>query len=38
MAVLRKANSYSIDICRLVKNQQCKRRSTRKTDSDIDFS
>ena len=27
MAVLRKANFHSVDICRLMKNQSCKKRS-----------
>ena len=38
MAVFREANSHSVDICRLQKNQNCKRRSWRKTDSNLDFS
>ena len=35
MTVLRKANSDSVEICRLMKNQYCERRSRRK--SDLDF-
>ena len=38
MPVLRKANSHSVDICRLIKNQQCKRIWRRKTDSNFDLS
>ena len=30
---LRKANFHSVDICRLMKNQSCKKRSRSKTDS-----
>ena len=37
MAVLRKANFHSVDICRLMKNQSCKKRSRRKTDSNFDL-
>ena len=37
MAVLRKANSDSVDICRLMKNQYCKRRSRRNSDLDFFF-
>ena len=37
MAVLRKANSYLLEICRLMKNQWCKRRSKRKADINFDF-
>ena len=32
-AVLRKANFHSVYICRLMKNQSCKKRSRRITDS-----
>ena len=38
MAFLRKENYHLVDICRLIKNQQRKRRSRRKTDSNFDFS
>ena len=38
MAVLRKANSHSVDLYRLIKNQKLKRGSRRKTDSNFDFS
>ena len=37
MAVLRKANFHSVDICRLMKNQSCKKRLRRKTDSNFNF-
>ena len=37
MAELRKANFYSIGSCKLIKNQSCKNRSKRKTDSNIIF-
>ena len=36
--VLGKANSHSVDISRLIKSQQGKRRSRRTTDSTFDFS
>ena len=37
MAVLRKANFHSVDIRRLMKNQSCKKRLRRKTDSNFNF-
>ena len=37
MAVLRKANFHSVGICRLMKNQSCKKRSRRKTDSNFNL-
>ena len=37
MAVLRKANFHSVDICRLMKNQSCKKSPRRKTDSNFNF-
>ena len=37
MALLRKADLYSVGICRLMKNQSCKERSTRKTDLNFNF-
>ena len=36
-AELRKAKFQSINICRLLKNKKCNRRSMRKTDSNFDF-
>ena len=38
MAVLRKANSHSDDICKLTKSQKCKKRSRRETNLNFDFS
>ena len=38
MAVLRKSNSHSVDICRLIKNRECRKRYRRKTNSNFDFS
>ena len=35
MPVLRKANFHSVDICRFMKNQSCKRRSRRKAKSNF---
>ena len=37
MAVLKKANFHSVDICRLKKNQSFKIRSRRKTYSNFNF-
>ena len=37
IAVLRKTSFHSVDICRLMKSQSCKKRSTRKTDSNFNF-
>ena len=37
MAVLRKANFHLVDIYKLIINQQCKKRSRKKTDSNFDF-
>ena len=37
MAVLRKTNFHSVDICRFMKNQACKIKSMKKTDSNINF-
>ena len=37
MAVLRKANFDSVGICRLMKNQACKKGSRRKTDSNFEL-
>ena len=37
MAMLRKANFHSVDIYRLMKNQSCKKRSRRKTDSNFNL-
>ena len=37
MAVSRKANFHSGDICRLMKNQLCKNRSRRKSDPNYNF-
>ena len=37
MAVLRKAIFHSFDICRLMKNQSCNKRSRRKTDLKSNF-
>ena len=34
---LRKANFHSLDICKLMKNQSCKKRSSRKPDSNFKF-
>ena len=33
MAVLIKASFHSVDICKLIKNQSCKKSSKRETDS-----
>ena len=35
MAVLRRANFHSVDICRLMKNKSCEKRSRRKSDSNF---
>ena len=37
MAVLRKANFDSVGICRLMKNQACKKRSRIESDSNFNF-
>ena len=37
LAELRKANFPWVDICRLMKNQSCKQRSKRKTNSNFNF-
>ena len=37
MVVLRKASFYSCETCELMKIQQFKRRSRRKTNSNFDF-
>ena len=37
MAVLRKPNFHSVDICIVMKKQSCKKRSRRKTDSNFNF-
>ena len=38
MAVLRKANFHSVDICRLMKNQSCKKNQEEKLIQTLIFS
>ena len=37
MAVLRKGHFHSVDVCKLMKNQSCKKRSRKKTDSNFNL-
>ena len=38
IAMLRKASSHSVDICRLIKFQSCKRKPKRKIGSNFNVS